>query len=103
MIEKLQFEVDTTLQYSPLINLHKMSMQMYECILFSSLVNWSVAQGNPIKTRFLDLSIATFQLGHMKRTAAFECREQSATLGAARLIPHCSLSVPPVPQRGCSN
>lgn len=94
VIEKWQFEVATTLLYNLLINLDKMSMQIYEYILVSLLVNWSTAQGNAIKTCFLDLSIANFQLGQMKRTAVFECREQSSTLGAARLILHCSLSVP---------
>lgn len=78
-------------------------MLIYEHILVSLLVNWSVAQASAMKTRFLDLHIANFQLGLKKRTGVFERREQSDTLGAARLILHCSLSVPPVPQRGCSN
>lgn len=52
-------------------------------------------QGNIIRNVFfLNLSITNFQLCQMKRTAVFEWSEQSATLGAPRLILHCSLSVP---------
>lgn len=79
---------------SNVFNYLKKGICKYEYISVSLLVNWSVAQASKMKTGFLDLPIAKFQLGLVKRTAVFERREQSGTLGAARLILHCSLSVP---------